>query len=429
MEQNISSRVYQSGIDLSEGDPIRMSFTGYSFSISYIFILLIIVFVTIASFIKYPDTQEGNLQLINGSMNYKLTPSYPGKIKLLITDISDTISAGDIVAYIENSAELEDVEILKKIINQAEHDSFFLNTDFPRLRIGELSIKYMNLVNSVRDLKNYLREKKNNYIGLSIENKLKYTKKIIDENDMGLLKILARNEVLKNLNSRDSVLLTKQIISASDFERDNVNRLTISQDKFALERFKFNSMESYEDAIIALNNYRYNSEIKTIELQNRVFDAIVSLEHSIREWRNKYLIISPSNGTIELNDKILNGTFVHYQDVIYTVKPNNSGWQANMYIDQANAAKIKPGQKVIIRLSMFPSSDFGHLVGKVKNMSDVPIYIEDKDKVKTMLLVKVELPKELVSSNKIKIEPINELAGVGEIITEEKRLIQRLMNF
>ena len=141
------------------------------------------------------------------------------------------------------------------------------------------------------------------------------------------------------------------------------------------------------------------------------------------------MIISPISGKIEHNDKILNGTFVHYQDVIYTVKPNNSSWEANMYIDQTNAARIKSGQKVIIRLNMFPASDFGHLVGKVKNLSDVPVYIENKEKVQTMLLVKIELPSVLVSSNSTKIEPINELAGVGEIITDDKRLIQRIINF
>jgi multidrug resistance efflux pump len=231
------------------------------------------------------------------------------------------------------------------------------------------------------------------------------------------------------MNNRDSSLLEKNIISQSDFERDLISRLTISQDRFVLEKLSYNILDAIDNAHISLKNYVFTNEIKLLELRSRIIDATMNLKNSIREWRSKYLIVSPCDGKVEINNMIMSGSFVSFQDVIFTVKPNNSKWQANLYVDQNNSAKIKNGQKVIVKLSMFPSSEFGHIVGKVKYISEIPIYQNYNNQSKALILVKVELPDVLVSSSKLKLEPINELSGVGEIITEEKRLIERILNF
>lgn len=429
MEQKISSRIYQSNDTSSESYFIKGSFEGYSYYIAYFFIFFLVIFILVASLIKYPDTQEGNLQLINGTSNYKLTPSFPGRIVFAINESTRKVDANQILGYIDNSANLNEIEQLTELLESTKADTFFLNVDFPILKIGELSSKYFLLINAVRDYKNILIEIKKNYVGLSLQKKIENANKILDYNNRSLEELRFRESFFESMNNRDSSLLEKNIISQSDFERDLISRLTISQDRFVLEKLSYNILDAIDNAHISLKNYVFTNEIKLLELRSRIIDATMNLKNSIREWRSKYLIVSPCDGKVEINNMIMSGSFVSFQDVIFTVKPNNSKWQANLYVDQNNSAKIKNGQKVIVKLSMFPSSEFGHIVGKVKYISEIPIYQNYNNQSKALILVKVELPDVLLSSSKLKLEPINELSGVGEIITEEKRLIERILNF
>lgn len=85
-----------------------------------------------------------------------------------------------------------------------------------------------------------------------------------------------------------------------------------------------------------------------------------------------------------------------------------------------NSGKIKIVQDVTIRLANYPDTEFGILKGKVTAISLTP----DKD---NNLLIDVYLPNGLETSYKKQITFQQEMTGIADIITENLRLIERLL--
>jgi len=78
------------------------------------------------------------------------------------------------------------------------------------------------------------------------------------------------------------------------------------------------------------------------------------------------------------------------------------------------------GQQVNIRLANYPDREFGVLKGEVKNISLVP----DKD---GNIMMDVALPQNLRTNYKKEIPFQQEMKGSAEIITEDLRLLERIL--
>ena len=85
-----------------------------------------------------------------------------------------------------------------------------------------------------------------------------------------------------------------------------------------------------------------------------------------------------------------------------------------------NSGKLRIGQKVNIRLANYPDREFGIIEGKLKTISLTP----DKE---GYLLLDIELPNGLKTSYKKQINFQQEMTGTADIITEDLRLIERLL--
>ncbi len=85
-----------------------------------------------------------------------------------------------------------------------------------------------------------------------------------------------------------------------------------------------------------------------------------------------------------------------------------------------NSGKLKTRQDVNIRLANYPDREFGIVKGKVKSISLTP----DKD---GNLLLDISLPKGLITSYKKDILFQQEMSGTADVITEDLRLIERLL--
>jgi HlyD family secretion protein len=102
------------------------------------------------------------------------------------------------------------------------------------------------------------------------------------------------------------------------------------------------------------------------------------------------------------------------------IPSNENGYVGKVKAVVQNSGKIKIGQTVNIRLANYPDREFGILKGKVKSMSLTP----DKD---GNLLLNISLPNGLNTSFKKEIQFQQEMSGTADIITEDLRLIERLL--
>jgi len=111
--------------------------------------------------------------------------------------------------------------------------------------------------------------------------------------------------------------------------------------------------------------------------------------------------------------------FTEASKALFSVLPESAKITARASLPIAGSGKVKPGQRVNIKLENYPFQQFGMIRGKVEAVSALPS--EKK------YLVLLALPNQLVTNQKIKVEFKQELTGTTEIVTEDLRLMHRLL--
>ena len=107
-------------------------------------------------------------------------------------------------------------------------------------------------------------------------------------------------------------------------------------------------------------------------------------------------------------------------DQVMTVVPSRKDKPlGKIILPMQGAGKVKVGQQVNIKLTNYPYIEYGMLHGAVSTISSVP------DQGNYYVEVKL---KNGLTTNYNKILPFSqEMTGTGEIITEDMRLLERLV--
>jgi multidrug resistance efflux pump len=145
------------------------------------------------------------------------------------------------------------------------------------------------------------------------------------------------------------------------------------------------------------------------------------LKKTITEWELKYVLNSSIGGEVSFMQIWSKGQMINPGDIVFTVVPNSlKNYIGKVKAKGQNSGKLKIGQKVNIRLINYPYREYGLISGKVSSISLTP----DKE---GYLLLNISLPHGLITSYKKKVNFQQEMTGTADIITEDMRLIERLL--
>jgi HlyD family secretion protein len=159
---------------------------------------------------------------------------------------------------------------------------------------------------------------------------------------------------------------------------------------------------------------------KTVQDQQQKFrSSLFTLKSHVEEWIQRYIIISPETGRIEFVSFLQQNQLVSAGQRLFFIQPPETDYYAEMKAGQAGFGKIKNGQKVILRLQGYPSPEFGYIEGRVSYISNLP---NERDS----FITKIELPRGLTTNYDKTIFFRNNLSASAEVITDDRRLIDRL---
>ena len=145
------------------------------------------------------------------------------------------------------------------------------------------------------------------------------------------------------------------------------------------------------------------------------------MKKAIKEWELNYVFRSSIDGKVTFLQLWAENQTVNSGDNVFTILPTNkSNYIGKVKAVAKNSGKIKIGQEVKIRLANYPDAEFGLLNGKVKAISLTP----DKE---GNLLIDISLPNGLETSYKKKIVFQQEMSGIADIVTQDLRLIERVL--
>ena len=389
---------------------------------SVVILLILLSLFFVSWVVKYPDVITTQIIITTNIPPEKLVAKVSGKIEALLVNDRTLVSRNMPLAVIENSANYEAVFLLKSILDTINIDkNKFPFEKLKSTQLGEIESFYaiFQKESSADELNNNLKPYQvegnaQNYEAIQLKERLNLLESQKNNNQSEL--VLQKSDL-----NRYEVLFKKGIIAAQELEKHNLTYLqvernyksllsTISQLKSSLNELKKNSKTT-----------QINENKENVNLERNLFQAFYGLKKAIKDWELNYVLRSSEDGKVSFLQLWSANQNVEAGATIFVVIPSKeSGYIGKVKAPALNSGKIQIGQNVNIRLANFPDREFGIIKGVIKAISLTP----DKD---GNLLINVSLPKGLETSYKKQIVFQQEMSGTADIITEDLRLIERLL--
>jgi len=392
--------------------------------ISLIFTLILLC-IFLSWFIKYPDVISGSATLTTSNPPAKLTVRISGEIDDLLLKDNTLIFKNQPIASIKSSLTVEAKSFLEVEIHKIQEHlkKSSLNEYYSiksNLVFGEIEVNYLALITAVENYKTLVND---NNVNFNIKNT---TKQIT--NQKALLSLTTRQlgnlqKLMTNADSKfnsDKVLFEKGIISQSDFfDREKTHKMTIS-DLQNLEKTKIQSSITITDLEKQIHQLNYEFEKQKRIYIQEINSNIATIENALNSWKQSYQITAPIAGKLSYLQAISLHQFVEQGKAIFAIIPENEEYIAHLKIPKTGYGKVKPHQKVMLKIDNFPYYEYGQLEGKVESIALIPN--------ETDYLVKVKFTNGLMSTYKKALKFTPEMTGTAEIITEDLRITDRIFN-
>jgi HlyD family secretion protein len=372
--------------------------------------------------IKYPDVIPAPVEITTINPPVMLFSKITGHINKLYVKNGENVSPGQLLAVMETAASISEIELLKTIIDTIQRPEILLSESFPGLyKLGEIQVYYASFIKVLSDYNTYM---KNDFYGSKINSITDEIAGIQDYIERISIKeqIVSENLFIeKRKYERDSILHSGRVYSESDLEnsRQAFIRIRLELQEVRLD----NSAKVIElaEKNQLLQDYRINRQEEKEKLVSTLNEAFLNLNAQMQIWENTYLLISRVEGMVAFTDYWSENQSVSINQPVFSVVPENAGdFVGRINLKMQRSGKVKIGQVVNIKLSGFPYLEYGMVRGIVKSKSLVP--------AGDLYVIEVSFPNGLTTLYGRKLDFTQNMQGTAEIITEDLRLIQKIIN-
>ena len=386
-------------------------------------ILLILLSLFLVSWvIKYPDVITTQIIITTNIPPEKLVAKVPGKIEAILVNDRTIVSRNMPLAVIENSANYEAVFLLKSIVDTINIDkNKFPFEKLKSAQLGEIESFYavFQKESSADELNSNLKPYQvegnaQNYEAIQLKERLNLLESQKNNNQSEL--VLQKSDL-----DRYEVLFKKGIIATQEVEKHKLTYLQVERNYKSL----LSTISQLKSSLNELNKNSKTTQInenkENVNLERNLIQAFYQLKKAIKDWELNYVLRSSVEGKVSFLQLWSANQNVEAGATIFVVIPSKeSGYIGKVKAPALNSGKIQIGQNVNIRLANYPDREFGIVKGVIKAISLTP----DKD---GNLLINVSLPNGIQTSYKKQIAFQQEMSGTADIITEDLRLIERLL--
>ena len=388
-----------------------------------IFAIIVMLFF-VSWFIKYPDVVNTEIVITTNIPPEKIVSKSSGRIEAILIKNKSIVPKNSTLAIIENTANYKDVFLLKSIT-----DNYNINdpkAEFPFSKLKNTQLGEIESAYAVFQKDYQAQELNHDLKPFAIENRAQVSEKIQIKERLEILqqqKVINESELQlqKNEIARFEVLFNKGIISAQEMEAKKLGFLQAQKNYRSLLSSISQLKSSLIDNTKSSQNSQVNSTKEEVNLGRNMAQSFFQLKKVIKDWELAYALKSSISGKVTFLQIWTENQTINIGDNVFSIIPDaKNGFIGKVKAPALNSGKIKVGQRVNIRLANFPDKEFGVLKGKIQNISLVP----DKD---GNLLIDVALPNGLETSYKKQILFQQEMKGSAEIVTEDLRLIERIL--
>lgn len=390
---------------------------------------VVLILIIGSYFYKYPDLIQARVTIVSENPPISIVARSDGKLNNLFVADKQKVSANTILGIIENPGNYKDIY---RLIGFLDSIQIYFSTPlefnnlafFKEYNLGQNHSYYSSFVSQVKEYQTFLNYNPFNQRIQSLEKQVADYQNFYERSreQIGVLNqdfILASSQF-----HRDSALHAKQVMSDVGFEKSEAAML---KQKYAYQSAMTN-LASTQITMNQLKQQIQEQRVSKSETENlllaRLKERYDNLVSQLRSWEQSFILKTPIEGKVAFTNYWSVNQFISNGNVVFTIVPdNNQNIIGKAIVPVVGAGKIKIGHKVNMKLDNFPYMEFGILEGTVSNISMVPVVSEDG----SYYTAEIQLTNELVTNYKKQLPFNQEMQGIAEIITKDRRLIERLI--
>ena len=387
-----------------------------------ILFLVFILFILFSWLIKYPDIIPAPVLITTTNPPVTLVTKITGHIKTLYVKEREKVNAGQLIAVMETTASVNEIELLKQTIDTVKTPEILTYTMLPLFsELGELQSYYGAFLKNLSDLNNYISNDSYGSKIVSLNNEIIGIQEFIDRL-ITKEKLYSENQRIEAKNyNRDSLLRAGNVIPESELERAHQSLLKVNID---LQQAKLDhsakSIELAEKRQL-LNDDKISRIDDKQKLVSLLRESFLNLKAQVSLWENTYLLITPIDGIVSFTKFwSANQSVVKDEPVVSIVPVETGNFLGRIDLKMERSGKVKTGELVNIKLSGYPYLEYGMVRGIVKSKSLVPS--------SDTYIIEIELPNGLTTLYGIPLDFTQNMQGTAEIITKNIRLLQKIVN-
>jgi len=363
-------------------------------------------------FVRYPEVVRAPIAITAETPPAPVYSRQAGQLKFWIKENAD-VSAGQILGEITGSADAASVIALRDAIRTG---NALGRSDWGNL--GELQADYSSLMEAVQQLRAYNAGDVGGLSRAADAHRLDVLLRVRDETKKKNELSSEMLELAQQAYRRDQLLYDQKLLPLKDLEPRKQRVIELEGEKKAADLALMNMDGEIASLRAGLEKSSRVEQIDREGLENRVARELATLDSRIAQWTETHLLLSPVRGRVIFHKYWSDYQHVGAEQEVLVVWPASNRIVGKALADVSSAGRMRPGQRVLIRVAVYPFQEFGTLEGRVASLA--------KNEQDEKYVVTVSFPRGLVTSRGRKLTRGQGMAGSAEIITEDVRLFQRV---
>lgn len=392
------------------------------YGLSVLFVVLLLT-IFLSWLITYPELIRGQISITTSIEPIKLIAKSSGTIRHLYVREGQYVQEGSCLAEIESPVSPGSLEYMRQYIYRLERalqadDEVLPLIDTNSVMFGPVQnsvsglVQELTIYNTNRKYK--IHEAEITTLSQKIENQkslVRVQQTIASINQKELENAKIKYESDKKL--AESAYISKIESMRSESE--------LREKELQVERFKQAVLESSN--VLSSLEFQYSQSRFAKETNNKrniesIRSAIDIIHNFIFTWQQNYSIAAKQSGKVSFLQRIQQGQYIKSGEELFAVTQNNTSYLGIVKVPVSGYGKIAIGQKVHVLVHNFPYYEYGMLEGTVRHIA----LFHNSNEYR----VEVDLPEGMRTTQNHTIHYSPEMIGEAEIVTENKRVIERI---
>ncbi len=387
-----------------------------------LFLAVLLMLLALSWFIRYPDIITADLILNSVNAPKAIDARSNGKLTQLLVSDNMSVKKGQILGFMENTADPQQVlqlaDVVDTMLHRLDRDEIGQVTRFSPdhyKNLGELQSGFQTFSQAFLQFKSYMASGYYQDKRRILLHDLDYLKQL-HKNLMDQRIIAERDFKLSKDNyAIQETLAVKKVIAPVNLKEDQSQLLAKQMPLTQLNASIINNESAQNDK----KDQLLELEKEISEQKITFLQALNTFKSSIDNWEYQYMLKAPVSGKVNFISFLQKNEYVQAGQPLFYVKPPNTKYIGLMYVPQFNMGKIKPADKVVIKFNGYPFQEYGSVKGKIKAISSVP-----KD---AKYLVEISLPDGLKTNYGKKLSYREGMSASADIVTANRRLIEKFI--